>query len=328
MNYDENRIKSLKARYPAGTRIQLDSMNDPQAVEAGALGTVIMVDDIGDLIMKWDNGRSLNLIPGADSFHTVKDEPVLTSLKLYMPLTAELYGYSEYGDLEDESQELNGNAVSEYEDSIFAAIVKERLPEERERGIMHWYHEKDSVNAKVQSAEFSVENVDGRLWGTVECRVKGELTAGELDVLKNYVEGQASDGWGEGFEQREIKTDAGELYVHLWNDSDSWRIRTADELATPTLADGLPELCFSVLPSSGELICIKRGERGYYPSDWSTESREKNQELADYNNERLGVTDAQRQAMECGSMHGWEVPGADPAAYEQDAPQMGGMTLG
>ena len=87
------------------------------------------------------------------------------------------------------------------------------------------------------------------------------------------------------------------------------------------------ELCFSTLPDTGALICIKRGESGCYTSDWSTDSREKNQELADYNNERLGVTAAQRQAMECGSMHGWNVPGADPKAYEPEGPKMGGMTL-
>ena len=44
----------------------------------------------------------------------------------------------------------------------------------------------------------------------------------------------------------------------------------------------LPELCCSVLPSTGELIIIKRGERGYYRSEWNTDSREENQKIADF----------------------------------------------
>ena len=85
----------------------------------------------------------------------------------------------------------------------------------------------------------------------------------------------------------------------------------------PKVAEGLPELCFSTLRTTGQLICIKRGETGYYPSDWDTGDKEGNVELADELNEDLGVTPIQRQAMEIGSMAGWDVPGADPKHYEE-----------
>lgn len=104
-------------------------------------------------------------------------------------------------------------------------------------------------------------------------------------------------------------------------------IQVGESHPAAKLAEGLPELCFTTLPGSGALVCLKRGESGYYPSDWDTGDRVKNRELADYNNHRLGVTPEQRKAMECGSMHGWNIPGADPKFYVQDAPQMGGMTL-
>ena len=248
-------VNFIKEQYPPGTRIRLNSMEDPYApIAPGTEGVVDFVDDIGTIHMKWNNGRSLGIVPGEDSFSVLP--PKLTTLKLYMPLTAELYERSEYGDLESESTELDGRALRSYQDQIMAELVKNRMPEETEHGLMHWYGKADSVNTKVHSAVFTVEERDRQLWGVAECCVGGELSAAELDTLKKYITGQAADGWGEHFEQCEILVDGGsELYVHLWN-SDNWSIQTEQECFTPKLAEGLPELCFSTLPGTGALICM------------------------------------------------------------------------
>ena len=67
-----------------------------------------------------------------------------------------------------------------------------------------------------------------KLWGVAECRVIGALSTHELDALKEYIAGQASDGWGEGFSQRGIETSYGVLYLDFW--SDDFYIETEDEL--------------------------------------------------------------------------------------------------
>lgn len=69
---NEEFVKSIKERYPAGTRICLDYMgDDPHPIAPGTRGTVRAVDDIGTVHCVFDNGRSLGLIPGEDSFHKI-----------------------------------------------------------------------------------------------------------------------------------------------------------------------------------------------------------------------------------------------------------------
>ena len=52
-------IQFLKDLYPTGTRVKLVEMNDIQAPPIGTLGTVMYVDDIGTIHIKWDNGSTL-----------------------------------------------------------------------------------------------------------------------------------------------------------------------------------------------------------------------------------------------------------------------------
>lgn len=64
-------MERIRQQYPAGTRIRLHSMADPDAVPPGTTGTVVYVDDMGQIGMQWDNGRSLALVPGVDSFSRI-----------------------------------------------------------------------------------------------------------------------------------------------------------------------------------------------------------------------------------------------------------------
>lgn len=109
----EKMVKFLREKYPPGTRIRLVSMEDPYApVAPGTEGTLVCVDDAGQFQMKWDNGRTLALIPGEDSFTVLPPEHSV--LKLYMPLTAELYEPDEWGDMPEEAERLTGGELASY----------------------------------------------------------------------------------------------------------------------------------------------------------------------------------------------------------------------
>ncbi len=83
----------------------------------------------------------------------------------------------------------------------------------------------------------------------------------------------------------------------------------------------LPETCLSTMPGTGELIVIKRGETGYYRSEWNTDDAERNKQIADDHNLARGLTPAQVEAMRVGSMFGFAVPGANPQMYLDAAKQ-------
>lgn len=67
----KEQIEMIRKDYPTGTKVELLAMDDKQAPPVGTIGEVVAVDDIGQLVMRWQNGSGLNLIPGVDSFRKV-----------------------------------------------------------------------------------------------------------------------------------------------------------------------------------------------------------------------------------------------------------------
>ena len=67
MNFPKREVvERVKKEYPAGTRVILQRMEDPQSPPVGTMGTVTGVDDTASLIVSWDNGSGLNVVYGED----------------------------------------------------------------------------------------------------------------------------------------------------------------------------------------------------------------------------------------------------------------------
>lgn len=74
----ESELRRLQAEYPTGIRIELVSMDDPQAPPVGTRGTVRLVDAIGSLVVDWDNGCGLNVVYGEDVVKKLDAVTVIT----------------------------------------------------------------------------------------------------------------------------------------------------------------------------------------------------------------------------------------------------------
>lgn len=59
-------LEKLRRDFPVGCRVELISMDDWQAPPRGTKGTVRGVDDIGSIMVKWDNGSGLSVVYGED----------------------------------------------------------------------------------------------------------------------------------------------------------------------------------------------------------------------------------------------------------------------
>ena len=136
------------------------------------------------------------------------------TFKLYSPLTAEL--------LSDENEIWLGNAPIElqgYEMTDYAGAIAAQIAEEG-TNIEQYMDAEDNpyLAAHVKSIRLSVEERDGELCGCATVIVDEDLTERGWNDLQDYITGQYSDGWGEGFEQRDIQVKDGILNVHFWQE--------------------------------------------------------------------------------------------------------------
>ena len=69
----KERLQALHERFKPGTRVELLKMDDVQAPPIGTRGTVVGVDDIGSIMVNWDNGSGLSVAYGEDECKVVAD---------------------------------------------------------------------------------------------------------------------------------------------------------------------------------------------------------------------------------------------------------------
>ena len=162
-------VHFMRTQFPPGSRVLLLSNDQPKPVPDGTMGTLTEVDAAGRFLVNWDNGKRTALNLEDDHFRIFQPDPM--ELKLYFPIHGDLYTRNQWGDLADDPEELAGSELAPYLGDIREALQENQLPEEQERGLMHWYREPDALTWKVKSAFFDVEEHDGQLWGVADCHI-------------------------------------------------------------------------------------------------------------------------------------------------------------
>lgn len=139
--------------------------------------------------------------------------------KLYVPLEV-----TKYDEEEDREYEVDGN---KYYHNIREKVVKS-LDDCGDRGLAEYFRDDDKCRNKVYSIKPDVEMRNNHIMGVAVIKMTKPLFEEELESLKDFVSGQFSDGWGEGFEQHEIEVSDGEIYVHFWS-YENYYIHTEEE---------------------------------------------------------------------------------------------------
>lgn len=177
-------------------------------------------------------------------------------------------------------------------------------PNKGEYNLYCYCYIKDWLDKHIRSAKKGIRFI------TPEYKEKFRISDGEK-IRITFSDGEVKDRVCRYIDDSHVEV--GDDLYHICEFAE--RMEQCGATFIPLRSD-LPEVCYSILPSTGDVIIIKHGESGYYRSEYSTEDKAFNREFANDRNANLGVSKAQVEAMLAGSMYGWDVPAADPKSYD------------
>ena len=131
-------------------------------------------------------------------------------------------------DDEDGEQYEVGNRYLRY----YECEIQELLEKEQDldgANMKDFFYDDDNAQKKMVSCQWNVVERNHTLYGMVEFKLKEPFTSEEKELVRNWCIGQASDGLGEGLEQRPIETEDGDLYVSMWG-ADNYFIYDENEM--------------------------------------------------------------------------------------------------
>ena len=179
-------------------------------------------------------------------------------------------------------------------------------PNKGEYNLYCYCYIKDWLDKHIRSAEKGIRFI------TPEYKEKFRINDGEK-IRITFSDGEVKDRVCRYIDDSHVEV--GDDLYHICEFAE--RMEQCGATFIPLRSD-LPEVCYSILPSTGDVIIIKHGESGYYRCEYSTEDKAFNREFANDRNANLGVSKAQVEAMLAGSMYGWDVPAADPKSYDEN----------
>ena len=296
MNLDMRALTEKEDKYTFSNSMQI-------SMQCGLIGHLRadMDSDGNGFFSSWEDYRKeLKTDEFKDEF-----DKVINSLReegdiLYNRKSLAKYCYSSPQAKMNNEQDYYGVRV----DTQKYAYLCRLNPNKGEYNLYCYCYIKDWLDKHIRSAEKGIRFI------TPEYKEKFRISDGEK-IRITFSDGEVKDRVCRYIDDSHVEV--GDDLYHICEFAE--RMEQCGATFIPLRSD-LPEVCFSILPSTGDVIIIKHGESGYYRCEYSTEDKAFNREFANDRNANLGVSKAQVEAMLAGSMYGWDVPAADPKSYD------------